>query len=465
MNLEKILAENMLRFGTKNLGQSVAILNRLIEAAGDPAGAISITAEQSTILATASNTSTAFKNGLQTVKNVLVANKQNPLTVLCAAAMNGNMGGVWASMVSRRAAGNDKLILKSIDGADASSYKFTVDVPEITLTTTAAGLVSIVGYKGATNTVDEFLTYINTYNLAACFNNKNWNKGNEQYVIDKDTILNDAGQQSLTGTLNTAETNVYLYRYKGGTSLSIASKFVPQIGPFQSIPLTISGINVAANIESAASTIVNDFLKNPMLKGWTISKIINQTGVDGAQSLAKYSNNLDSFKTDTGLTDADLKVPADQSGIAGAGGTLDPAFIWPDVATQQTTSLKFKGSKGGAADSSYNHYGGLGLIAIKRAANIEAALKAIPEIANVPIQTKPWVSGTEDSKIGQYGGTIFFSVKGPNGETELTKEILAQLASQKQSNSTIERLVSDNTVLAMFSKFNEDAYELGTAGK
>ena len=46
MNLEKILAENMLRFGTKNLGQSVAILNRLIEAAGDPAGAISITAEQ-----------------------------------------------------------------------------------------------------------------------------------------------------------------------------------------------------------------------------------------------------------------------------------------------------------------------------------------------------------------------------------------------------------------------------------
>ena len=463
MNLEKILAENMLRFGTKNLGQSVAVLYRLIEAAGDPAGAISISAEQTTILGTAAGSSMAMKNGKNTIKNVLVANNQNPLYILCAAAMNGNMGGAWAALLSRRAAGNDKLILKSIDGADSTSYNFTVDVPEITLTTTAAGLVSISGYKGATNTVDEFLTYINTYNLAACFNNKNWNKGNEQYVIDMDSILNDAGQQSLAGTLNTAETSVYLYRYKGGTTSSITSKFVPQTGPFQSIPLTISGLNVAANIESVASTIVNDFLKNPMLKGWTISKIINQTGVDGAQSLAKYSNNLDSFKTDTGLTDADLKVPADQSGIAGAGGTLDAAFIWPDVATQQTTSLKFKGSKGGAADSSYNYYGGLGLIAIKRAANIEAALKAIPEIANVPIQTKPWVSGTDDPAIGQFGGTIFFSVKGPNGETELTKEILAQLASQKQSNSTIERLVSDNSVLAMFSKFNEDALELGTA--
>jgi hypothetical protein len=72
-----------------------------------------------------------------------------------------------------------------------------------------------------------------------------------------------------------------------------------------------------------ASIIVKDFLKNPILKGWTISKIINQTGVDGALSLAKYSNNLASFKTDTGLEDADLKVIADQREIADENNILE----------------------------------------------------------------------------------------------------------------------------------------------
>ena len=463
MNLEKILAENMLRFGTKNLGQAVAVLTQLMEAVGDPAGPISITGPQLEILKTATNSSSALKFGLGTIKNVLVANNQNALYVLCAGAMNGNMGGAFAALLSRRAAGNDKLILKSIDGADGSSYKFTVDVPEIKLTTSAKGLVDILNYNGTAKTVDEFLTYINTYNLAAWFNNKNWNSATEQYVIDADNILNDNNRQSLSGTMS-AEMNIYLYRYKGGSTLSIASNFIPQAGPFQSIPVTIGGINVAADINSATSTIVKDFLKNPILKGWTISKIINQTGVDGKLSLAKYSNNLASFKTDTGLEDADLKVIADQSEIADENNILNPAFIWPDADTQRTTSIKFKGNLGGAADSSYGYFGGLGLIAIKRAANIEAALKATPELANIPIQTKPWVSGTGDTKIGP-DGTIFFSVKGPNGETELTKEIIDQLTSQKQSNSIIERLTSDNAVISMFSKFNEDAYELGTAGK
>ena len=114
MSLEKILAENMLRFGTKNLGPAVAVLTQLMEAAGDPAGPISISVPQLAILKTATSTSTALKNGLGTVKNVLVANKQNPLYVLCAGAMNGNMGSAFAALLSRRAAGNDKLILKIV---------------------------------------------------------------------------------------------------------------------------------------------------------------------------------------------------------------------------------------------------------------------------------------------------------------------------------------------------------------
>lgn len=461
MNLEKILTRNMLRFGTKNLGQAVTVL-QLMEAVGDAPGTISITAPQLEILNQAKSSSTALKNGLSSIKNILVANNQNVLYVLAAGAMNGNIGGNFKALLSKRAAGNDKLILKSIDGAEANSYKFTVDEPEIMLATKANGLVDIKDYNGSTYTVDEFLTYINTYNLAEWFNNKNWNTGCRQYVINNDTILNDNDKQSLAGTYFDGQPNIYLYRYKGGATTSITSNFIPQVGQFQSIPVTIGGINVAVNINSAISTIVNGFLKSPILTGWTISKIINQTGVSGKQSLENYNNNLASFKTATGLTDADLQPTGGQAELAGDNDILNPAFIWPDTNTQQTISTKFKGSLGGAADSDYGHYGGLGFIAIKRAANIEAALKAAPELANITIQTKPWVSGTDNTKIGP-DGSIFFTVKGPNGETELTKEIIDQLISQTQANATIERLASDNTVLSMFSKFNTDAYELGTA--
>jgi hypothetical protein len=334
------------------------------------------------------------------------------------------------------------------------AYNFSIDVPEIKLSTQANGNISIKGYQGTTYTVDEFLTYLNTYNLANWYNSKNWKGGVEQYVIDAENILDDDDVQSLMNTMETNE-SIFLYRYKGGKSTGFSSTFVPQPGKYQSVPVDIDGINVAANIDSVVSIIVNDFLKNPLLKGWTIASIINQTGVNGNQSLANYNENLESFKTDTGLTDADLKMPKDQSQISDDNDILLPDFIWPTVNTQRTITLKFKGSKGGPADASYSYYGGLGPIAFKRAANIEAALKAIPEFANVPIQTKPWVSGTDYPNIGP-AGTIFFSIKGPNGETELTSDLITQIAAQKQQAAVIERLVSDNDVKTMFSKFIED---------
>ena len=157
-------------------------------------------------------------------------------------------------------------------------------------------------------------------------------------------------------------------------------------------------------------------------------------------------------------SDADLKVPTDQSEISDDNNIIKPDFIWPTANTQQTVSIKFKGSKGGDAYSSYGYYGGLGLIAIKRAANIEAALKAVPEFANVTIETKPWVTGTDYPNLGP-SGTIFFSIKGPNGETQLTKELIDQIAAQKQSSAIIERLASDNNVTTMFAKFTEDSYQ------
>ena len=61
MNLEKILTRNMLRFGTKNLGQAVTVL-QLMEAVGDAPGTISITAPQLEILNQAKSSSTALKN-------------------------------------------------------------------------------------------------------------------------------------------------------------------------------------------------------------------------------------------------------------------------------------------------------------------------------------------------------------------------------------------------------------------
>ena len=460
MKFEKILAENMLRFGTKNLGEAVAIIKKLMEAVGDPAGTITITPEQQTILDTAIKSSTALKNGMVTIKNVLTTNKVNPLYVLCAGAMNGNLGGGLSALFSRREAGSDKLILQAIDSAESAAYNFSVDVAEIQLSSAANGTINIKNYPGTTYTVDEFLTYLNTYNLANWFNSKNWKSGVEQYVIDAENILDDNGVQTLTNTMET-NTSVFLYRYKGGKSTGFSSTFVPQPGAYQSVPVDIEGINVAANIETPVSIIVNDFLKNPLLKGWTISKIINQTGVNGNISLADYNENLESFKTATGLSDADLKVPNDQSEISDDNNILKPDFIWPTANTQQTVSIKFKGSKGGPADASYGYYGGLGLIAIKRAANIEAALKAVPEFANVPIETKPYVTGTDYPKLGPTG-TIFFSIKGPNGETALTKELIDQVAAQKQSKATIERLASDNTATTMFSKFTDDSYQKST---
>ena len=458
MRSEKILAENMLRFGTKNLGQAVAVIRRIIEAAGDEASAITITSEQLTLLNEVFTKSMAMKNADNTLRNVPVKDNLKPLYVLAAAAMNGSIGGFFQSLLSKRAAGKDTVIKNALNGADKDSMKFTVDIAEIKLSTSADGTISITKYAGGS--VGEFLSYLNTYNLASIFNNKNWSTGgSEQYAIDAENILDANGKQSLAGTMTTSNT-VYLYRLKGAIAVAgFSSTFVPQPGKYQSVPVNIDGINVAANIDSVVSVIVNDFLKNPLLKGWTISSIINQTGVNGNQSLANYNENLESFKTDTGLTDADLKIPNDQSEISDDNDMLKPEFIWPTATTQQTIGLKFLGSKGGPANSSYSHYGGLGPIAVKRAANIEAALKAIPEFANVTIQTKPWVSGTDNPNIGP-AGTIFFSIKGPNGETELTSDLITQIAAQKQTAAVIERLVSDNDVLTMFSKFNQSDQEL-----
>ncbi len=70
-------------------------------------------------------------------------------------------------------------------------------------------------------------------------------------------------------------------------------------------------------------------------------------------------------------------------------------------------------------------------------------------------------TGTDYPKLGPTG-TIFFSIKGPNGETALTKELIDQVAAQKQSKASIERLASDNTVTTMFSKFTDDSYQKST---
>jgi len=460
MRSEKILAENMLRFGTKNLGQAAAVIRRILEAVGDEPSAITITPEQLTILKTAYGTSMAMKNGAGTIRNVPVKDDLNPLYVLAAAAMNGSIGGWFQSLLSKRAAGNDKIILTALNGAEATSMKFTVDVAEIKLSTSADGTINIANYKTGVS-VANFLIYLNTYNLGSIFNNKNWTAGgSEQYAIDADNILNDAGKQDLTGTMTTSNT-VYLYRLKGGVSITsgFSSTFVPQPGEFQSVPVTMEGIDTNVNIDAAVSIIVNDFLKNPLLKGWTISKIINQTGVSGNNSLADYNGDLEKFKTATNLTDADLKVSNDQSEIGDDNYMLKPDFIWPTANTQRTISLSFKGSQGGDPYSSRNYFGGLGPIAIKRAANVEAKLKAVPELANATIETKPWVGGSAYSQLGP-DGTIFFSITGPNGETQLTKDLIDQISSQKQTAAVIERLASDNDLLSMFSKFNQSDQEL-----
>lgn len=459
MRSEKILAENMLRFGTKNLGQAAAVIRRILEAVGDEPSAITITPEQLKLLTTAYGTSMAMKNGNGDIRNVPVKDNLNPIYVLATAAMNGSIGGWFQSLLSKRAAGNDAVILKALNGADKDSMRFTVDVAEIKLSISADGTVSIANYKSG-STVKDFLIYLNTYNLGSIFNNKNWTSaGSEQYAIDADNILNDAGKQDLTGTMETSNT-VYLYRLKGGVAVTgFSSTFVPQPGEFQSVPVTMAGIDTNVNIDDAVSVIVNDFLKNPLLKGWTVSKIINQTGVSGNNSLAEYNEDIEKFKTATNLTDADLKMPDDQSEISDDNNILKPDFIWPTANTQRTISLTFKGSQGGDPYSSRNYFGGLGPIAIKRAANVEEKLKAVPELANATIETKPWVGGSAYSQLGP-DGTIFFSITGPNGETQLTKELIDQIASQKQTGAVIERLSSTNDVLGMFSKFNQSDQEL-----
>ncbi len=202
---------------------------------GFPAPApISLSSEIKTLLDSLIGTAQSYKDG---VKNLVNTNKfntelaspayQNPIYILIAAAFNGNAGGFWSKILSRKARGNNAVIAKIFDKMPADQLYFdvndTYDIPSplqkgknynggvspdggggggkpnvkfwsapiIGSDFTADKGGSTVGdgydeYQPESNyftgPFSELIKYVNNYNLSQVWANK-WNKGIPQLVL------------------------------------------------------------------------------------------------------------------------------------------------------------------------------------------------------------------------------------------------------------------------------------------
>lgn len=200
---------------------------------GFPApAAISIPSDISSIINTVILPKAAsYKNGIRNVTSngnlITSPTYQNPLYVLFAAALNGNVGGFWSKILNRKAQGNDAVITKIIDKMPSDQLYFdvndTYDIPSplqkgknypggvspdggggndkpnvkfwsapiigSDFTADKGGSTVGNGYDETlpesnyfTGPFSELIKYVNNYNLSQVWANK-WNKGIPQLVL------------------------------------------------------------------------------------------------------------------------------------------------------------------------------------------------------------------------------------------------------------------------------------------
>ena len=470
MSLEKILAENMLRFGTKNLGDTVNKVKRLVEAlgAGDGVGqGVVIPADVLALIQEVGPTCTAYKNALQSTKamNIPIICNGTIIDAIIYGAVKGNAAqlgtGALLKAFGLKKQFNKKL-KQILDGLPSDSLGF-YDVGKISFNpypadpTKVATLVEITATMGksgeeqAGSDYTELLKYLNTYNLLNCINTKWVRDGVQQYVLNRfDGSDGSGGSKDEQGFLD-LDAGPALYAYadicfyatraagvsKAGKQVT-KSKFVPIAGDKQNVPIdkdTFPKGTVTVNDAgwSKISDALTGFQSDPKFggAGWKITGL----QVNTAASLGeKVVGTIDQFSTKTGVSVADLA----KAGIT-ATNVADPAGLSAGPAQPGRSGQDF--------------------LAITRANNIKAKLEAA--VPGIPITTNPQLA--TGAAEGRFGG-VTFTVMGPNREISIPAEMAStgKIGTAQDLSKVFNCYqVDSNYNLASMFAF-KDAFELGT---
>lgn len=457
-SLDKILAENMLRFGTKNLGETVHKLKQLVEqlGSGDGVGAgVQIPQDVLTAIANASATSMAYKNGKAQIAQMKVPVLCNGsiIDALIYGAIKGNAASLGEGGLLKLLGAKGKFqerLMGILDGLGADNLKF-YDYDEVSVNPSAEDpskvatlgeVTAAAGVSGDYQTgsdYNELVTYLNTYNLMNILATKWTGQGPQQYYINQSDIDKTGYLDLQNYALFTQAEAVFYATQKIGVSKAgktiNKSKFIPVAGEKQSIPIpkdTFAAGKVAVTDASFQPVIdaLTGFQQDPNFggKGWKITGI----QVDTAASLGEpvQSPDVAAFSTLTGVSAADLQA----AGI---------------------TDANVKDPKGLSAGPAKPGRSGQDFLAITRANNIKAKLEA--KFAGIPVTTNPQLAaGTSDARFG----SVTFTVQGPNQEISIPAEMIPQGKAGKaedlgkvfnfysiRSNADLDSMFASNAVV------------------
>lgn len=466
LSFEKILAENMLRFGTKNLGDTVNKLKRLIEGlgSGDAVGAGVVVPQNIIDLIDASRgNSMALKDAVVQLKNMKIPIKCNtsiPYAIVYG-AIKGNAAQLGDGGLLKLLGLKNKFIerLKNILDGMASDALLFGDYGTISLNpypddptkvATRGEVTTATGVGGDEQTGSDYielLTYLNTYNLMNCIETKWTNTGVQQYIIDTSNVdengfLNlDAGNAFYVwpdiSFYATAQAGVA----KAGKTVE-KSKFVPVIGPKQEVPIgpdTFPAMKVA--VADAGWTKISEkidgFVTSPEFggKGWKITGFTVNTAASLGETVK--SANAASFATEAGVQLSDVT----------AAGITDSNV--KDIS--QKSPL--------VAGPAVQGRSGQDFLAITRANNIKARLEAA--YPGIPVTTAPALAtGKAEGRFG----AVTFTVLGPNKEVSIPATMVSTgVAGANTDLSKVfncYRVESQNYLANMFNN-SLDALELG----
>jgi len=459
-SLEKILAENMLRFGTKNLGETVDKLKMLVEqlGAGDGVGAgVQIPQNVLTAIQGAAASSTAYKNGVVALRNMKVPILCNGsiIDALIYGAIKGNavmpyfQGGMLLKLIGKKDFSNK--IIPLLDALPSDMLLFSDDAtvslnPDPNDTTKVATIgevtpsMGVGGAEQAGSDYNELITYLNTYNLMNAVESEWRQDGVQQYVIDNSTFVDgyvdmDAGPSLYKNSSLTLYATAAIGKSKAGKAVT-TSKFIPVAGDVQKIPIpkdTFPKGVVAVNDTAfkSISDALTGFQQDAKFgkAGWTITGIT----VNTAASLGeKVSGTIDQFATMTGVSVADLA----KAGIT-AANVADPAGL--------------------AAGPAKAGRSGQDFLAITRANNLKSKIEtAVPGIT---VTTNPQLAaGAAEGRFGE----VTFTVQGPNKEVSIPAEMVSTgVAGQSQDLGKVFNCYRISSDYRLFDMFRTDVKGIG----
>ena len=348
MSLEKILAENMLRFGTKNLGDTVNKVKRLVEAlgAGDGVGqGVVIPTDVLNLITLVGGRSQAYKNAVQSTNamKIPVLCNGSIIDAIIYGAVKGNAAQLGSGGLLKLIGAKDKFnarLTQILDGLPSDALGF-YDVGTISLNpypedptkvATKGEVTAAMGRMGeeqAGTDYMELLKYLNTYNLLNCISTK-WTDANvQQYVLSQSEVEKDGFLNLDSGPALYAYPDICFYATaqagvsKAGKKVT-TSKFVAIAGDKQNVPIdkdTFPKGTVAVNDAgwSKISDALTGFQNDPKFggAGWKITGLQVSTAASLGEpvespTVADFSRMTGVSVQDlaaAGITDANVKDP------------------------------------------------------------------------------------------------------------------------------------------------------------